>query len=122
MKVALGHSDEVDSLEAVLELIGCTGDEVISSKLGLLEDSVLLEGIYSLKTRFAVGIGQNTSKYSQAVTFLAVRQTKAKLKAEPVLCFTIFDSLTTSGLEIISGLKNALDQPRSSKMRRTGFY
>jgi len=150
LKIALGHSDDVDSLDAIEEvlarchaeldgakpqaallytgidfehevivkaihhaypgilLLGCTGNAEISSKMGLQEDSVTLACIHSDQIKFALGLGEGLGGDVKGATEQAVAQAKSQLEGEPKLCFTLYESLTVSGMAVVDGLQQAL--------------
>ncbi len=62
----------------------------------------------SEEIEIAAGIGKNVSRDAIAATQVAVEQAKANITSTPKLCLTIPESLTTSGVAILSGLKIAL--------------
>lgn len=92
-----------------LLLIGCTSDAEMSSKYGVVEDSVLLVLFVSDQIEFSIGLGENVSQNPDAITKSATEQAMQGLQGNPKLCFTAFDTLTTSGLGVLNGLNQALD-------------
>ncbi len=150
LQVAVGHSNDPDSLYAVAEvlkqcrstlagnqpqagilfaaidfdhslilheinlafpritLIGGTTDGEISSILEYQQDSLTLMLFCSNKIEISAGIGRDVSKNAIAATQAAVEQAKANITSIPKLCLTIPESLTTSGVAIVEGLKTAL--------------
>ncbi|MBF0274839.1 MAG: FIST C-terminal domain-containing protein [Nitrospinae bacterium] len=150
MKIALGHSDDIDAHDAIkdvleqcssqlndevpdaailfsgidfehktlldeiykaypdIKLIGCTGDAEMSSKLGIVEDSVVLACFSSKSIFFSSGVGHDVSKNVAEAARKAVESAKNILKETPKLCFVLHDTLTASGLKILSELKNNL--------------
>lgn len=93
-----------------IELIGGTTDGEISSVLEFQQDSITLMLFCSDEVEIHPGVGRKVSGDSVTVTKQAVEQAKAKSTAAPKLCLTHPESLTTSGVSILNGLKLALGQ------------
>jgi len=91
-----------------LLLTGCSSNAELSPKYGVVEDSVLLTLFASDQIEFSVGLGQGLSGDPKKVTQQAVDQAKASLTGEPKLCFSHFDTLTSSGLGVPQGLNLAM--------------
>ena len=93
-----------------IELIGGTTDGEISSVLEFQQDSITLMLFCSDEVEIHAGVGRKVSGDPVTVTKQAVEQAKAKSTAAPKLCLTHPESLTTSGVSILNGLKLALGQ------------
>jgi len=91
-----------------LLLIGGTSDGEISSVLGFQQDSVTLMLFCSDEVEFSVAVGRNVSKNPIAIAQRAIETAAARLTASPCLCVTCPESLTTSGMLILEGLKQGL--------------
>jgi hypothetical protein len=150
LKVAVGHSDDPDSLSAIdeaiehcqnslagmtpqagilfsaigfdhslilqriqaafpgIELIGCTTDGEISSVLAFQQDSIVLTLFCSDEIQIRAGVGRNVSQDSIAAAREAMQQARTDVPAR--LCLTVPESLTTSGIAILNGLKTVFGQ------------
>lgn len=112
---ASGHEHETlvrgirEAFEGI-ELMGCTTDGEVSSKLAFQEDSVTAMFFASDKVEFASGMGTGLSQDTVAATRAAVREARAKLTGEPVFCFVAAESLTTSAVTMLDGLKRELGE------------
>ncbi|MBD0385430.1 MAG: FIST C-terminal domain-containing protein [Nostoc sp. C3-bin3] len=95
---------------AGIELIGGTTDGEISSILEFQQDSITLMLFCSDEVEIHAGVGRKVSGDPIVATKQAVEQAKAKTTADPKLCLTHPESLTTSGVSILNGLKLALGQ------------
>ncbi|BAT52880.1 hypothetical protein NOS3756_18210 [Nostoc sp. NIES-3756] len=93
-----------------IELIGGTTDGEISSLLEFQQDSITLMLFCSDDIEIRAGVGYQVSQNPIMATREAVEQAKAKTKATPQLCLTHPESLTTSGVSILDGLKMALGE------------
>ncbi|MFN6471614.1 MAG: FIST signal transduction protein [Nostoc sp. SerVER01] len=93
-----------------IELIGGTTDGEISSVLEFQQDSITLMLFCSDEVEIYAGVGRKISADTITATKQAVEQAKAKTTAAPSLCLTHPESLTTSGVSILNGLKLALGQ------------
>jgi len=93
-----------------IELIGGTTDGEISSVLEFQQDSITLMLFCSDEVQIHAGIGRKVSVDPITASKQAVEQAKAKSTAAPQLCLTHPESLTTSGVSILNGLKLALGQ------------
>jgi len=93
-----------------IQLIGGTTDGEISSVLEFQQDSITLMLFCSDEVEIHAGVGRKVSGDPITATKQAVEQAKAKSTATPRLCLTHPESLTTSGVAILNGLKLALGQ------------
>ncbi|MEA5619531.1 FIST N-terminal domain-containing protein [Cronbergia sp. UHCC 0137] len=93
-----------------IELIGGTTDGEISSVLEFQQDSITLMLFCSDEVEIHAGIGCKASRDPIAAAKQAIEQAKAKSTAEPRLCLTHPESLTTSGVSILEGLKQVLGE------------
>lgn len=93
-----------------IELIGGTTDGEISSVLDFQQDSITLMLFCSDEVDIYAGVGRKVSNDPITATKQAVEQAKSKSTAAPKLCLTHPESLTTSGVSILNGLKLALGQ------------
>ncbi|MFM6153876.1 MAG: FIST signal transduction protein [Cuspidothrix sp.] len=91
-----------------IELIGGTTDGEISSVLEFKQDSITLMLFCSDEIEIHAGIGSKASQDPIKAAKQAVEQAKAKSTLEPQMCLTHPESLTTSGVSILDGLKLAL--------------
>lgn len=91
-----------------IELIGCTTDGEISSRMGFCEDSCVLMLFCSDTIDIYAGIGKNLSTDINKATADAVEMAKAKSTNHPALCITIPDGLTCSGQVVVEGLVSKL--------------
>jgi hypothetical protein len=148
-KVAIGHSNDPDSLEAVkeviqqcqstlaqtpqagllfaaidfdhrlilqqineafpkIELIGGTTDGEISSILEFQQDSLTLMLFCGDDIEFRAAVGRNVSQNPEAIATQAVATAKHDLTLPVQFCIAIPESLTTSTVSILQGLKAAL--------------
>ncbi|PKM95421.1 MAG: hypothetical protein CVU84_04965 [Firmicutes bacterium HGW-Firmicutes-1] len=150
LKVAVGHSEDVDSKDAIIdcleqcnqclqglipqagvlysaiefdhklileevikmypdiELIGCTTDGEMSSRLGCIEDSVTLILFYSDTIQMKAGLGINLSQSPEDAAQVAIKEAKSKLNHEPSFCITLAESMTVGGVAIIKALQKEL--------------
>ncbi|UKP00076.1 FIST signal transduction protein [Nostoc sp. UHCC 0870] len=93
-----------------IELIGGTTDGEISSVLEFQQDSITLMLFCSDEIEIFAGVGLNVSIDPIVAAKQAVEQAKTKTTAVPQLCLTHPESLTTSGVSILNGLKLALGE------------
>ncbi|HIK05007.1 MAG TPA: FIST C-terminal domain-containing protein [Trichormus sp. M33_DOE_039] len=93
-----------------IELIGGTTDGEISSVLEFQQDSITLMLFCSDDIEIFAGVGEQVSTDPFTATKQAVEQAKAKTTKAPQLCLTHPESLTTSGVSILKGLKLALGE------------
>lgn len=93
-----------------IELIGGTTDGEISSVLEFQQDSITLMLFCSDEVQIYAGIGRQVSADAINATKQAVEQAKAQSTEAPKLCLTHPESLTTSGVSILQGLKLALGE------------
>ena len=98
----------IDDAWPGIELIGCTTDGELSSRLGYREDSTALVLLGSDVIDFTAGLGRDVSKDIEAACTQAVSSAKAKTELPPALCFTFPESLTTSGQQIVEALGQSL--------------
>lgn len=91
-----------------LELIGGTTDGEISSVLEFQEDSLTFMVFGSDEMDIYAGIGRHVSQDAIAATQQAVQQATSQTPHFPKFCLSIPESLTTSGVSILEGLKQAL--------------
>jgi hypothetical protein len=97
-----------------LELIGCTTDGEISSKLGFQQDSLTLMLFCSDTVTIRAGVGHGAKENPVTAAQQAVQQTQGNAK----LCIAvpasyIADGSTTSGGEILKALQLALGEQAS---------
>lgn len=96
-----------------IELIGCTTDGEMSSRLGFQQDSLTLMLFHSDTVEIHAGVGYDAKENAIAAAKQAVAQATAKSSTPAKLCITlpasyIADGSTTSGESILSGLQLAL--------------
>jgi hypothetical protein len=91
-----------------IELIGGTTDGEISSVLGFEQDSLILMLFCSDEITIRAGLGQGISKNLKDAIQTAVAQASKNLHDSIQLCLTFPESLTTSAVLILDGLKQAL--------------
>jgi len=91
-----------------LELIGCTTDGEFSSLAEQQEGSNLLILFASETVKIRAGLGRALSKDPEKATREAVDEATQNLPSKPKLCLMTPDSLTTSGVAILQGLKKVL--------------
>ena len=91
-----------------LQLIGGTTDGEISSVLEFQQDSLVLVLFHSETIEFHATVGQNISSDPIAIARQTVQEVQSKSQQPIKLCITTPESLTTSGLSILQGLKQAL--------------
>jgi hypothetical protein len=146
LKIAVGHSNDPESWEAILEvleqcqktlngsipqagilfaaigfdhelilkiinetfphieLIGGTTDGELSSVLEFQQDSLTLMLFCSDEVEIRAAVGRNVSQDPVAIAHQAVETAKSFLKAPPLFCISIPESLTTSATAILEGL------------------
>jgi hypothetical protein len=147
IKIAVGHSEDVDSLDAIidvleqcdetlnglmpnagilytalgfdfqiiideimnkypnLELIGCTTDGEISSKLGCVEDSVTLTLFYSDTIEIKCGVARNLSNNKEESIKNAIKKAKEGITKPLNLGIIIAESMTIGGVAILEECK-----------------
>lgn len=88
-----------------IQLIGCTTDGEMSSCLEFQQDSLVLMLFCSDEVEFLASVGRNVSSDPVAIARQTVEGAKAKLSSSPKLCLTLPESLTTSGVLLLEGLK-----------------
>lgn len=93
-----------------IQLIGGTSDGEISSLLEFQQDSATLILFCSDEVEFTAAVGRQVSQNPIAVTQQTAEFAKAKTALPPRLCITVPESLTTSGVTILEGLKQGLGQ------------
>jgi hypothetical protein len=97
-----------------LDLIGCTTDGEISSRLGFQQDSLTLMLFCSDTVKISAGVGYAAHQDPIAAAQQAVQQATASLTStDPQLCILLpasytADGSTTSGGDILAGLQQAL--------------
>ncbi|RCJ29462.1 hypothetical protein A6770_22300 [Nostoc minutum NIES-26] len=91
-----------------IDVIGGTTDGEISSVLNYQQDSVTLMVFCSDRVEIHAGLGRGVSKDPIAATQQAVQDAQRQSQSLTKLCLTIPESLTTSGVRILDGLKQAL--------------
>ncbi len=90
-----------------IELIGGTSNGEVSSCMGFQQDSLTLMLFASDEVEIRAGLGRDVSKNPRLVAQQAVYEAKAN-SLKPQLCLTFPDSLTSSGVTILEGLKQSL--------------
>ncbi len=93
-----------------IKLIGGTSDGEISSLLKFQQDSVTLMVFCSDEVEFCTAVGRDLSKAPGTIAQQTAAIAQAKMKSPPGLCITVPESLTASGVEILNGLKQGLNQ------------
>ncbi len=94
----------VDEFWPGIELIGCTTDGEVSSKLGFMEDSVVLILFASDSIDITAGIGAKLSENTETACHKAVNSARSKTDKEPVMCIAFPDVLNSSGQRIVDSL------------------
>jgi hypothetical protein len=98
-----------------LELIGCSTDGEMSSRLGFQQDSLTLMLFCSDTVKISAGVGSAAQKEPLAAAQQAVQQATADGTITPKLCIALpasytADGSTTSGGQILKGLQLALGE------------
>lgn len=93
-----------------IQLIGGTSDGEISSLLEFQQDSATLMLFCSDEVEFIGAVGRQVSQDPITIARQTVELAKAKATLPPRLCLTLPESLTTSGVTILEGLKQGLGQ------------
>jgi hypothetical protein len=93
-----------------IALIGGTTNGEISSKLEFQQDSLTLMLFASNHIEIRAGLGRNASQDPSRAAQQAVTQAKANSSAPIKLCLTFPESLTSSGVVILEGLKRGLGE------------
>jgi hypothetical protein len=93
-----------------IELVGGTTNGEVSSSMGFQQDSLTLMVFASDEVEIRAGLGREVSKNPILIAQKAVEMAKVKSSAEPQLCLTFPDSLTSNGVMIVEGLKQALGE------------
>jgi hypothetical protein len=93
-----------------IELIGGTTNGEISSSMGFQQDSLILMVFASDEVEIKAGLGREVSKNPILTAKQAVEMAKAKISAQPQLCLTFPESLTSNGVLILEGLKQSLGE------------
>jgi len=109
--VDMEHAEMLEAIHEAypdLALIGCTTDGEISSQGGFLEDSVTLVLFAAEPGQIAAGLGRDVAADPVRATSEAVAAARAGLGGDASFCITTPESLTTSGVTILEGLKAAL--------------
>ncbi|WP_036480003.1 FIST signal transduction protein [Myxosarcina sp. GI1] len=91
-----------------LELIGCTTDGEISSKLGFQEDSLTLILFCSDEIEIRAGVGQNLASNPVAAVEEAITNARSQVDGEISLCLTLADGLSNCGVTIVEAIKQSL--------------
>lgn len=105
------HASILDTIHQIfpeIQLIGGTSDGEISSKLAFQEDSLVLALFCSDEVEFQTAVGRHISTNPIEIAAQTVRTAQAQARHPTVLCITTPESLTTSGLLLLQGLKQAL--------------
>lgn len=105
------HQELLDAINDAwpgIELIGCTSDAEISSRVGFREDSISLLLLGSDTIDFSSGLGRHLSIDPLAACSQAVEQARTKSELEPRLCITLPDGLTVSGQKTVETLREVL--------------
>ncbi|MEM9265126.1 MAG: FIST N-terminal domain-containing protein [Cyanobacteria bacterium P01_F01_bin.13] len=93
-----------------IQLIGGTTDGEISSVLEFQQDSLVLMLLCSDEIEFHAAVGRQVSSNPIAIAQKTVQTAQAQTQHTTALCITTPESLTTSGLLILEGLKQALGE------------
>ncbi|MEO1591745.1 MAG: FIST N-terminal domain-containing protein, partial [Cyanobacteria bacterium J06632_22] len=91
-----------------IQLIGGTSDAEISSCLTFQQDSITLTLFCSDEVEFSAAVGRNLSKDPLTIASQTVQAALAPLTTPAKLCLAVPESLTASGVEVLSGLKKGL--------------
>jgi hypothetical protein len=93
-----------------IQLIGGTTNGEISSILEFQQDSLTLMLLASDEVEIRAGLGRGVSKNPVLAAKTAIEEALHKSSSEPKLCLTFPDSLNTSGVLVIQGLKQILGE------------
>ncbi len=91
-----------------LQLIGCTSDAEISSKVGFTEDSVVLVLFYSDNIEITIGVGRFASEDLDAAAKQAFDQALEGTSLPPSFCIMTPASLTFSNEKSVNAVKAVL--------------
>ena len=91
-----------------IELIGCTTDGELSSRLGFRQDSVALVLFGSDRIEFVAGLGQGLSADVPGACGRAVAARADKSDHPPTICLALPESLTASGQAVVEALSRTL--------------
>ncbi len=91
-----------------IELIGCTTDGEMSSRLGCIEDSITLILFYSDTIQIKTGLGTELSNNIDEATKNAVNEAQSKLDNEAKFCVVLSESLTVSGVAMLKGIQKTI--------------
>ena len=91
-----------------MALIGGTTNGEVSSMLEFQQDSLTLMLFASDTVEIWAGLGRNAAHAPDQAAHEAITQAKANSSAPPKLCLTFPESLTSSGVLILEGLKRSL--------------
>jgi hypothetical protein len=91
-----------------IELIGCTTDGELSSRLGFRQDSVVLVLLGSDLIDFAAGVGEHLSGDVAAACDRAIDAARGKANHTPTICLALPESLTASGQAVVEALSEKL--------------
>jgi hypothetical protein len=105
--------DRIHQVFPDLELIGCTTDGEISSKLGFQQDSLTLMLFCADTVKISAGLGQGAQHDPFVAAQQAVQQATATMTTPPQLCIALpasytADGTTTNGGDLLTGLELAL--------------
>ncbi|MEO0985503.1 MAG: FIST N-terminal domain-containing protein [Cyanobacteria bacterium J06639_14] len=93
-----------------IALIGGTTNGEISSMLEFQQDSLTLMLFASDTVEIRAGLGRNAAQAPAQAAHAAIAQAQANCSTPPKLCLTFPESLTSSGVVILEGLKHSLGQ------------
>jgi hypothetical protein len=91
-----------------IELIGCTTDGELSSRLGFRQDSVVLVLLGSDRIEFAAGVGRHLGDDVAGACERAVAGARDRVDHAPTICLALPESLTASGQAVVEALSHAL--------------
>jgi hypothetical protein len=91
-----------------IELIGCTTDGELSSRLGFRQDSAVLALFGSDQIEFTAGIGENLSGHVVGACGRAIDAALDKATLAPTICLALPESLTSSGQAVVEALSEKL--------------
>ena len=100
--------DEIKEAFPDIPLVGATTAGEFSSVLGYQEGSVSLAMFSSDTVHLSVGLGRNLSKDPLEACQTAVREAKASIDSDPVLCFILPDTADVDPSLIVATLRELL--------------